>query len=46
MNKNPIPGLRKKIKTFKISFLNEIMEVNFASTIKLSDDDKAKMQWF
>ena len=31
-----------KIKTYKISFFNEIMEVNFASTEKLSKDDKAR----
>jgi len=39
-----IPSLdqTKKIKTYKISFLNEIMEVNFASMVKLSKDDKAR----
>ena len=40
--KTPSPEQTKKIKTFKISFFNEIMEVNFASLEKLSDDDKAR----
>lgn len=40
--KTPSPDQAKKIKTFKISFFNEIMEVNFASTVKLFDDDKAR----
>ena len=40
--KTSSPDQAKKIKTFKISFFNEIMEVNFSSSEKLSDDDKAK----
>ena len=40
--KTPSPDQAKKIKTYKISFFNEIMEVNFASTEKLSEDDKAR----
>ena len=40
--KTPSPDQPKKIKTFKISFFNEIMEVNFVSVEKLSDDDKAR----
>ena len=40
--KTPSPDQAKKIKTYKISFFNEIMEVNFASLVKLSEDDKAK----
>ena len=40
--KTPSPEQAKKIKTFKISFFNEIMEVNFASLEKLSDDDEAR----
>ena len=40
--KTPSPEQAKKLKTYKVSFWNEISEVNFASTDKLSDDDKAK----
>jgi len=40
--KTPSPEQAKKIKMYKISFLNEIMEVNFASMVKLSKDDKAR----
>ena len=40
--KTPSPEQAKRIKTYKISFFNEIMEVNFASTEKLSEDDKAR----
>ena len=32
----------KKIKIYKISFFNEIMEANFASTEKLSENSKAR----
>jgi hypothetical protein len=41
--KTPSPEQAKRIKASKISFFNEILEVNFASSEKLSDDDKAKM---
>ena len=40
--KTPSPDQAKKVKTFKVSFFNEIMEVHFASMEKLSEDDKAK----
>ena len=40
--KTPSPNKAKKVKKFEISLLNEILEVNFASTEKLSEDDKAK----
>ena len=40
--KTPSPEQAKKIKTYKISFWNEITKVNFASTIRLSKDDKAR----
>jgi len=40
--KTPSLDQAKKIKTYKILFLNKIMEVNFASTVKLSEDDKAR----
>ena len=40
--KTPSPEQAKRIKTYKISFWNEISEVNFASTDKLSEDDKAR----
>ena len=40
--KTPSPNQAMKIKTFKISFFNEITEVNFASTKKLAKDDKAR----
>ena len=33
--KTPSPEQAKKVKTYKISFFNEILEVNFASTEKL-----------
>ena len=42
MGKNPLPEQAKIIKNFKFSFFNEVMEVNFASLEKLSDDDKAR----
>jgi hypothetical protein len=42
MDKNPIPGPNKKMKTYKISIFNKIMEVNLASTEKLSENDKAR----
>jgi hypothetical protein len=32
----------KKMKTYKISIFNKIMEVNLASTEKLSENDKAR----
>jgi len=40
--KTPSLEEEKRIKAHKISFSNEIMDVNFASTEKLSEDDKAK----
>ena len=40
--KTSSPDHAKKIKTYKILFFNEIMEVNFASTEKFSEDDKAR----
>ena len=40
--KTPSPEQAKKIKTYKVSFWNEVMEVNFTSTEKLSEDDKAR----
>jgi gluconate kinase len=40
--KTPSPEQAKKIKASKISFFNEIMDVNFASLEKLSEDDKAR----
>jgi hypothetical protein len=40
--KTPSPEQAKKIKASKISFFNEIMDVNFGSLEKLSEDDKAK----
>ena len=40
--KTPSPEQARKIKTHKVSFWNEITEVNFANTEKLSEDDKAR----
>jgi hypothetical protein len=36
------PEQAKRIKASKFLFFNKILEVNFASSEKLSDDDKAK----
>ena len=40
--KAPSPEEAKRIKALKLSFFNEIVDVNFASNEKLSEDDKAR----
>ena len=40
--KAPSPEEAKIIKELKLSFFNEIVDVNFASNEKLSEDDKAR----
>jgi hypothetical protein len=40
--KAPSPEEAKRIKALKLSFLNEIVDVNFASNEKLSEDDKTR----
>jgi hypothetical protein len=40
--KAPSPDEAKRIKALKLSFFNEIVDVNFASNEKLSEDDKAR----
>jgi len=40
--KTPSPDQTQKIKIYTISFLNEIIEVNFASMEKLFEDNKAR----
>ena len=40
--KAPSPDEAKRFKAHKLSFFNEMVDVNFASNEKLSDDDKAR----
>ena len=38
----PSPEEAKRIKALKLSFFNEIIDINFASNEKPSEDDKAR----